>query len=100
MEENSIRSPEQDCVDVIDKLHEMAHAGAFRNMDAGLISKCTKVLYSLFDVNVTMNDAARIFKKPKSYIYDNIYRKVLSKDKPKSIKVIPYSVISRILGHK
>lgn len=100
MEETSTRSPEQDCVDVIDKLHEMAHAGAFRSMDAGLISKCTKILCSLFDVNVTMDDAARFFKKPKSYIYDTIYRKLTGKDKPKSIKVISYSVISRILGHK
>lgn len=100
MQENSTRSSEQDCIDVIDKLHEMAHAGAFRNMDAGIISKCTKMLCVLFDVNVTIDDASKILNRPKSHIYDAIYRKVPSKDKPKTIKVMPFSMIRKLFQVK
>lgn len=100
MHENSQRSSEQDCIDVIDKLHEMAHAGAFKNMDAGLLSKCSTVLCTLFDVSVTMDDAAKIFDVPKRKIYNIVHRYFTSKDKPKSIKVLKFSTISKFFSDK
>ena len=54
----------------------------------------------MFDVNVTIDDAAKIFDVPKHKVYNIIHRKILSKDKPRTIKVIKFSNIAKFLSSK
>lgn len=100
MQENSTRSSEQECIDVIDKLHEMAHAGAFHSMNADLLAKVTKFLHIFFDVDVTLKQASEMLHIPQSTLRVRISRRLTDKEKPKRTWLMPFSSVLKLVNRK
>lgn len=100
MQENSSRSSEQDCIDVIDKLHEMAHAGAFRSMNADLLAKATQFLHIFFDVDVTIKQASEMLHIPQSTLRVEMSRRLTDNEKPKRMWLMPFSSVLKLANKK
>ena len=100
MDENSTHSAEQDCIDVIDKLHEMAHAGAFRSMNSDLLDKASQFLHIFFDVDVTLKQASEMLNMRPSTLRSKISRHLFDKEKPKRKWLIPFSSLMKLVDRK
>lgn len=99
MEEKSQQcsNPHEECIDVVDKLHELAHNGCFDSMDDGVVRKATQFLRGFLDVNVTLKEASTILDKPLSTIKNHVYRKLPPEEYPRRNSVIRLSKLLKII---
>lgn len=67
-----------ECVQVIDTLHDMAHKGAFKNIDFSIFSKFMDFCSDLMNVKITPKQAEELFPNTgHTKIRNTLYRKII-----------------------
>lgn len=91
------------CVKVIDTLHDMAHKGAFKNIDLDLVRKFTDFAAIFMDVKLTPKQAQEVFDVKPSVYRNTISRKVPESEKNRvreNTSFIRYSLLKKLFGKK
>lgn len=90
----------ENCLNVIDELHKLAHNGAFDNVDLSVIEAATDILSSFLGVKVNLDQASKITGLKKPIISNHISRKCLDKEKPRHYRLISWATLKKILPIK
>lgn len=90
----------ENCLNVIDELHKLAHSGAFDNVEMSVVENATDILSCFLGVKVNLDQASKITGLPKNVISNHISRKCMEKEKPKHYRLISWAFLKRILPSK
>lgn len=92
-----------ECVNVIDTLHNMAHKGAFKNIDISIVKRFMDFVSVMMDVKLTPKQAQEVFDVKPSIYRNTIARKVPESEKNRvkeNTSFIRYGLLKELFGKK